>query len=41
MTYLQDLWPDTEATNAYYGAANISATNVYFANGSQDPWQVS
>jgi hypothetical protein len=34
-----NLWPDVDATNAYYGAANISATNVYFANGSQDPWQ--
>jgi pimeloyl-ACP methyl ester carboxylesterase len=33
------LWPDTAATNAYYGGNHTAATQVYFANGSQDPWQ--
>lgn len=37
--YLQDLWPDTNATNAYYGGNHIAATKVFFANGSQDPWK--
>jgi hypothetical protein len=35
----KNLWPDTEATNEYYGGINIQATNVFFANGSQDPWK--
>jgi len=35
----EGIWPDVDATNAYYGGANISATNIFFANGSQDPWQ--
>jgi len=34
-----DLWPDTDATNEYYGGDHIAATKVFFANGSQDPWQ--
>jgi len=33
------LWPNTNATNEYYGGNNTAATNVYFNNGSQDPWQ--
>jgi pimeloyl-ACP methyl ester carboxylesterase len=33
------LWPDSDATNAYYGGAHPTATKVFFANGSQDPWQ--
>jgi hypothetical protein len=31
----QPLWPNTNATNEYYGGANINATKVFFANGSQ------
>lgn len=34
-----DLFPDTDATNHYYGGNQTAATNVYFANGSQDPWR--
>jgi pimeloyl-ACP methyl ester carboxylesterase len=33
------LWPDTNATNEYYGGNDTVATNIFFANGSQDPWQ--
>eukprot|EP00026_Physarum_polycephalum_P008650 Phypoly_transcript_08744.p1 GENE.Phypoly_transcript_08744~~Phypoly_transcript_08744.p1 ORF type:complete len:444 (+),score=66.79 Phypoly_transcript_08744:144-1475(+) len=33
------LWPDTNATNEYYGGNDTAATNIIFANGSQDPWQ--
>ena len=33
------LWPDTEAVNRYFGAKEIPTTNIYFTNGSQDPWQ--
>jgi len=34
-----NLWPNTNATNTYYGGAQIAATNVWFNEGSQDPWQ--
>jgi hypothetical protein len=34
-----DVFPDTESTNIYYGAANPKGTNIFYANGSQDPWQ--
>jgi len=33
------LWPDTTATNEYYGSNHTAATRVVFVNGSQDPWQ--
>ena len=33
------MWPDTKATNEYYGGNKVAATKVYFTNGSQDPWQ--
>lgn len=33
------LWPDTDATNKYYGGDKTPATKVFFVNGSQDPWQ--
>lgn len=48
MTYHEDLCkrvfgltslPDVDATNEYYGGAQPGGTNVYFANGIQDPWQ--
>lgn len=34
-----DMIPDTVGTNIYYGATNVAETNVFFANGSQDPWK--
>ncbi|KAH3755954.1 serine carboxypeptidase S28 family protein [Pelomyxa schiedti] len=36
------VWPpDTDAFNAKYGGKNPKTTNVYYLNGSQDPWQWS
>eukprot|EP00908_Phaeocystis_cordata_P009584 Transcript_20379.p1 GENE.Transcript_20379~~Transcript_20379.p1 ORF type:complete len:507 (+),score=215.31 Transcript_20379:150-1670(+) len=35
----RDLWPDVEAGNANTGGARLRATNLYFVNGGQDPWQ--
>lgn len=37
----QKLFPRVFETNSYYGGANIKATNVYFANSSQDPWKAA
>lgn len=31
--------PDVEHTNAIYGGLDIHATNIYFTNGVEDPWQ--
>jgi hypothetical protein len=33
------VWPNTNITNLYYGGKNIAATNIFFINSSQDPWQ--
>ncbi|GAM21236.1 hypothetical protein SAMD00019534_044110 [Acytostelium subglobosum LB1] len=32
------LWPNTQATNDYYGGNQTAGTNIVFTNGSQDPW---
>ncbi|CAK9205656.1 unnamed protein product [Sphagnum troendelagicum] len=32
-------YPEVEITNLYYGGSGIKATNIYFTNGSQDPWR--
>jgi hypothetical protein len=31
--------PDVNGTNQYYGGSRIAATNVFFTNGGEDPWQ--
>ncbi|RYG51869.1 hypothetical protein EON67_02470 [archaeon] len=31
--------PDVDATNAYYGGANIAGYNIFFSNGVEDPWR--
>jgi hypothetical protein len=31
--------PNTEYTNLYYGGDRVDATNIVFAQGSQDPWK--
>lgn len=33
------LWPDVDAGNRNTGGRGIRATNLYFVNGGQDPWQ--
>jgi len=33
------VWPDTNATNAYYGGNHPNGNKIFFANGSQDPWK--
>jgi len=33
------LVPNVDATNTYYGANYTAGTNIWFSNGSQDPWQ--
>jgi len=35
----QPLWPNTNMTNLYYGGNNTAGSRIFFANGSQDPWQ--
>eukprot|EP00727_Mastigamoeba_balamuthi_P006726 m51a1_g2674 putative serine carboxypeptidase s28 family protein (463) ;mRNA; f:722701-724551 len=36
----QGVWPpNTEAFNRKYGGGHPKATNVFYINGSQDPWQ--
>lgn len=30
---------DTDRTNRHYGALNIRGDNIFFLNGSEDPWQ--
>lgn len=37
--YGQGVWPDTTATNNYYGGSNIQGTAIFFINSSEDPWQ--
>eukprot|EP01116_Phalansterium_solitarium_P011372 TRINITY_DN2702_c0_g1_i1.p1 TRINITY_DN2702_c0_g1~~TRINITY_DN2702_c0_g1_i1.p1 ORF type:complete len:504 (-),score=120.63 TRINITY_DN2702_c0_g1_i1:167-1585(-) len=37
--FQMDLWPDTVATNEYYGSNKTAGTRIFFSNGSQDPWQ--
>jgi hypothetical protein len=32
-------WPDTDATNNYYGGDRPAGSKIIFANGQQDPWQ--
>jgi len=32
-------YPEVDITNLYYGGSGITATNIYFTNGSQDPWR--
>ncbi|GIQ89905.1 peptidase S28, partial [Kipferlia bialata] len=34
------LVPDTEHTNSHYGSDYPRATNIFYANGSVDPWHV-
>ena len=29
----------TDATNKFYGALDITGDNIFFLNGSEDPWQ--
>eukprot|EP00033_Pygsuia_biforma_P000304 GCRY01000372.1.p1 GENE.GCRY01000372.1~~GCRY01000372.1.p1 ORF type:complete len:492 (+),score=117.28 GCRY01000372.1:92-1477(+) len=35
------VFPDTDATNKYFGGRSVGNTSshIFFANGSQDPWQ--
>ncbi|KAB5547550.1 hypothetical protein DKX38_010956 [Salix brachista] len=35
----EDIYPEVDATNIYYGGTNISGSKIVFANGSQDPWR--
>eukprot|EP00824_Muranothrix_gubernata_P024146 TRINITY_DN689_c0_g1_i1.p1 TRINITY_DN689_c0_g1~~TRINITY_DN689_c0_g1_i1.p1 ORF type:complete len:563 (+),score=87.32 TRINITY_DN689_c0_g1_i1:25-1689(+) len=35
----KEVWPDTVATNRYYGSVEYGGTNVFFCNGGDDPWQ--
>ena len=35
------MFPRVYETNSYYGGSHIQATNVYFANSSQDPWKAA
>ena len=37
--YKADLWPDTENYDVMHGGVNLVATNIVYANGSEDPWQ--
>lgn len=30
--------PDAKGTNEYFGGLDISGENIYFVNGSEDPW---
>ncbi|KAG0579592.1 hypothetical protein KC19_4G109100 [Ceratodon purpureus] len=32
-------YPEVDITNLYYGGSGITATNIFFTNGSQDPWR--
>ncbi|KAK9670607.1 hypothetical protein RND81_13G212700 [Saponaria officinalis] len=34
-----NVYPEVEATNLYYGGSKIAGTKIVFANGSQDPWR--
>ncbi|KAL8473770.1 hypothetical protein ACS0TY_029899 [Phlomoides rotata] len=34
-----DITPDVNATNLYYGGTGIAGSKIIFTNGSQDPWR--
>jgi len=31
--------PHIKRTNEFYGGMKIHGSNIYFSNGSEDPWQ--
>ncbi|GJP39543.1 hypothetical protein CLOM_g23904 [Closterium sp. NIES-68] len=33
------LFPDTAATNTFFGGTAIASSRIFFTNGSQDPWK--
>ena len=35
----QEIITKTDETNAHYGGTNIRGDNIFFLNGSEDPWQ--
>ncbi|GAV75900.1 Peptidase_S28 domain-containing protein [Cephalotus follicularis] len=35
----EDVYPDVDATNIYYGGTKIAGSKIIFTNGSQDPWR--
>ncbi|XP_068639844.1 probable serine protease EDA2 isoform X2 [Aristolochia californica] len=34
-----DIYPDVDMTNLYYGGTKIAGSKIIFTNGSQDPWR--
>ena len=37
----RSMFPRVYETNSYYGGEHIRATQVYYANSSQDPWKAA
>ncbi|KAB5547551.1 hypothetical protein DKX38_010957 [Salix brachista] len=35
----EDIYPEVDTTNLYYGGTNIAGSKIIFTNGSQDPWR--
>ena len=35
----QEIVTKTDYTNKYYGGLDITGDNIFFLNGSEDPWQ--
>ncbi|KAG9442936.1 hypothetical protein H6P81_018790 [Aristolochia fimbriata] len=35
----EDMYPDVDMTNLYYGGTKIAGSKIIFTNGSQDPWR--
>ncbi|MCL7027547.1 hypothetical protein MKW94_009298 [Papaver nudicaule] len=37
----EDVYPDVDGTNLYYGGTKLAGSKIVFTNGSQDPWRLA